>query len=219
MLYRRSTALIGILLGVLLVAALSAFDGRSATTVVAAAAASAPAAGAPALAPTTAASVVESLDVGAEPEAAPEVAAPATTLADPKVLPESSGKGRRIVYANKAQRVWVVDGNGEVVRTFRVSGRRWVPNLGEYKVFGKSEKTRNKFFPEITMDHMVRFAISPNKMNNIGFHAIPFRNGVPMQTEAQLGTHRSGGCIRLAPADATWLFNWAAIGTKVVVLA
>jgi lipoprotein-anchoring transpeptidase ErfK/SrfK len=221
-LYRRTTALIGILLGVLVVAAFSAVEDD--TTVVAAASPRSQVVEDPssttAVGPTVAATIATD-DVGEEPEAAPaaapDVAVPVAV--DATVLPEDSGTGRRIVYANKAQRVWVVDENGQVLRTFLVSGRKWVPGPGTYKVFGKAEKSRSKFFPEITMDHMVRFAISPNKVNTIGFHAIPYKNGKPMQTEAQLGTHLSGGCVRLAPADATWLFNWANIGTKVVVLA
>lgn len=103
-------------------------------------------------------------------------------------------------------------------RTWLVSGRKWVPDLGEYEVFGKSEHTRNKFYPEIEMRWMVRFTISPNGKNNIGFHAIPTKNGVPMQTEDQLGTYQSGGCIRLAPDAAKTLYDWADIGTKVVVI-
>jgi lipoprotein-anchoring transpeptidase ErfK/SrfK len=218
-LYRRSTALIAILLGVLLVAAFSAIQHD--TTVVAAAS-PLPEVVADATTTTTAvlptvAATIATDDVGEEPEVAPDVSLPVVDRST--VLPDDSGSGRRIVYANKAQRVWVVDESGQVVRTFLVSGRKWVPGPGTYNVFGKAEKTRSKVFPEITMDHMVRFAISPNKMNTIGFHAIPYKNGKPMQTEAQLGTHLSGGCVRLAPADATWLFNWANIGTKVVVLA
>jgi lipoprotein-anchoring transpeptidase ErfK/SrfK len=36
-----------------------------------------------------------------------------------------------------------------------------------------------------------------------------------MQTEDQLGTFRSGGCVRQADYKAIALFNWAPIGTTV----
>jgi lipoprotein-anchoring transpeptidase ErfK/SrfK len=39
-----------------------------------------------------------------------------------------------------------------------------------------------------------------------------------MQTEEQLGTFQSGGCIRMADRDAEFLFNFAELGTTVVVL-
>jgi lipoprotein-anchoring transpeptidase ErfK/SrfK len=36
-----------------------------------------------------------------------------------------------------------------------------------------------------------------------------------MMTEAQMGTHRSGGCVRQPNAKAYALFQWADIGTTV----
>ena len=36
----------------------------------------------------------------------------------------------------------------------------------------------------------------------IGFHTIPAKDGVPLQTKAQLGTPQSHGCIRLTNWDA-----------------
>jgi lipoprotein-anchoring transpeptidase ErfK/SrfK len=49
-----------------------------------------------------------------------------------------------------------------------------------------------------------------------GFHSIPrYPGGQPMQTEAQLGTHRSGGCVRQADFKAIALYAWASIGTTV----
>jgi lipoprotein-anchoring transpeptidase ErfK/SrfK len=84
----------------------------------------------------------------------------------------------------------------------------------------QSRWTQSKFVtPVIHMEYMTRFAISPNKKNTIGFHAIPSREGVPMQTAAQLGTFQSGGCVRMLKENAIFIFNWASAGTKVVVLA
>lgn len=163
--------------------------------------------------PTTAASGAEEDDAGAEPDT--------VVVEDPpagEALPANSGTGRRIVYTVKGHRIWVVDESNNVLRTMLVTNRKFVPNPGNYKVFGKAVKTQNKFFPEIKMNYMTRFAISPNKKNTIGFHAIPFKNGKPMQTEAQLGSYGSGGCVRLKESDAIFVFNWAAVGTKVVVL-
>jgi len=65
---------------------------------------------------------------------------------------------------------------------------------------------------------MVRFAHGSHD-GNIGFHAIPIQYGRPVQTLEQLGQPLSGGCVRQAPEDAIWMWNWAQIGTVVVVLA
>jgi lipoprotein-anchoring transpeptidase ErfK/SrfK len=44
-------------------------------------------------------------------------------------------------------------------------------------------------------------------------------NGLPLQTEEELGEYRSAGCVRQSPGQAAQLFEWADIGTRVVVLA
>lgn len=134
-------------------------------------------------------------------------------LAGPPV-PEHSGQGRRIVYSNSAQRVWLVDAGGTVARTYLVSGRRSLPRLGVHRVFSKSRFASSG---SVRMQYMVRFARGRNLA--IGFHTIPLRrNGSPLQSLAQLGTPRSHGCVRQNPVDARQLWDWAPIGTTVVAV-
>ena len=127
------------------------------------------------------------------------------------------GSGKRIIYSNSAQRVWLIDANEQLVDTYLVSGRVGIPHYATYSVFSKSV---NAWAPYggITMKHMVRF-VRPGTWGNqwsYGFHSIPrYSNGQSMQTEAQLGVHRSGGCVRQADAKAAALFAWAGIGTTV----
>ena len=144
---------------------------------------------------------------------------PSTTLPDPLALPADSGSGRRIVYSKSAQRVWVVEADETVSKTHLVSGRRtWnQPLPGTYSVFSRSSYTCNIRNPSICWRYMVRFTRGPDG-DNIGFHEIPKRNGVPVQTVAQLGTPLSGGCVRQATPDAIVIWDWAPVGTKVVVL-
>jgi lipoprotein-anchoring transpeptidase ErfK/SrfK len=144
---------------------------------------------------------------------------PSTTLPDPLALPADSGSGRRIVYSKSAQRVWVVEADETVSKTHLVSGRRtWnQPLPGHYDVFSRSSYTCNIKNPSICWRYMVRFTRGPEG-DNIGFHEIPKRNGVPVQTVAQLGTPLSGGCVRQATPDAIFIWDWAPVGTHVVVL-
>ena len=127
------------------------------------------------------------------------------------------GSGKRIIYSNSQQQVWLIDEHEQLVDTYLVSGRIGIPHLGTYKVYSKSV---NAWAPYggITMKHMVRF-VRPGTWGNqwaYGFHSIPrYSNGRPLQTEAQLGTHRSGGCVRQADAKARALYEWAPIGTVV----
>lgn len=132
-------------------------------------------------------------------------------------IPRKSGTGRRIVYSNKRQRVWVVNARNDVIRTFLVSGRRGVPTSGSYRVSSQSVSSFSPELPGVTFRFMTRFAIGPAG-GNIGFHELPLRNGKPMQTVNQLGTYRGSGCLRSATSDARFIYRWARIGTPVVVV-
>ncbi|MGH8914122.1 MAG: L,D-transpeptidase [Acidimicrobiia bacterium] len=135
---------------------------------------------------------------------------------DHPAVPEDSGDGRRIVYSNSGQRVWLVEADGTVADTYLVSGKQGVPAPGSYEVFSKSE-VAFAGHDDITMSHMVRFA--HGQTLDIGFHAIPNDgNGRPIQTEEELGDYRSAGCVRQSPGHAAALFEWADSGTPVVVL-
>ena len=105
------------------------------------------------------------------------------------------GSGKRIIYSNSQQQVWLIDEQERLVDTYLVSGRKGIPYIGTYTVFSKSV---NAWAPYggITMKHMVRF-VRPGTWGNrwsYGFHSIPrYPNGQPMQTEDELGYFRSGG--------------------------
>jgi lipoprotein-anchoring transpeptidase ErfK/SrfK len=137
------------------------------------------------------------------------------------IPPANSGNGQRVVYSISQQRLWAVDENDEVIKTHRVSGRTDQPFPGTYAVYSKSRYTFAASNPAVTWGYMVRFAYGQNG-GNIGFHEIPTKctaSGCsPVQSESQLGTPLSGGCVRQATADAIWMFAWADIGTTVVVL-
>lgn len=45
-----------------------------------------------------------------------------------------------------------------------------------------------------------------------------FYHGFAIHAGILFGQPASGGCVRLFPQDAEWLFNWAEIGTKVVIV-
>ena len=136
---------------------------------------------------------------------------------NPPDLPSKSGSGRRVVYKNSLQWVWVVDDQNNVVRVMPVSGRRGVPNPGEYKVNSQSLRSYSLDFEGVWFNNMTRFALGPAG-GNIGFHEIPTKNGKPLQTEDQLGTFQGSGCLRLSIEDAKFIFKFAKSGTKVVVI-
>jgi lipoprotein-anchoring transpeptidase ErfK/SrfK len=133
-------------------------------------------------------------------------------------LPQGSGTGRRIVFSESQQRVWLVGGDGKVDRTYLVSGSKY-DNLdpGSYRVQSK-QRHATAFDSSGTMEYFVRFATGFSEP--IGFHSVPVdRSGKLEQTKAQLGTPLSAGCVRQWRDDAVALWSFAPVGTKVVVTA
>ena len=109
----------------------------------------------------------------------------------------------------------MIDDYNVVVDSYLVSGREGSPGAGTYSVFSKSEHAFA--YSGITMDWMVRFAWG--RTLAIGFHGIPrYANGTPMQTLDQLGTFQSHGCVRQDDGKAQALFEWADVGTTVIVV-
>lgn len=164
-----------------------------------------------------------------------------TTLPpDPTRLPEETGSGRRVVYSKSRQRVWLIEADESIARTYPVSGRlTWnqpTPNNPAntfepamryyadppafYRVTSRSGSTCNIKRPYICWRYMIRFTKGPEG-DNIGLHQIPIntRTGAPVQTLAQLGQALSSGCVRQSPEDAAFVWNWAWEHTKVVVVA
>lgn len=144
---------------------------------------------------------------------------PVEDAVDETALPDGSGAGKRAVFDQSLQRVWIVDGTGNVERTYPVSGSD-EDNLrpGTYHVYGKSRWAVG-IDDSGVMQYFVRFAHGTDNGASIGFHTIPTKHGKPLQTIAQLGERLSHGCIRQKTADAIAMWDFAAVGTKVVVVA
>lgn len=133
-------------------------------------------------------------------------------------LPADSGDGRRVVFSESRQRVWLVDGREKVVRTYLVSGSIH-DNLdpGHYAVYSKSRHAVAYDYRE-TMNYMVRFTSGENAA--IGFHDLPeLKNGRLAQTRQELGTPQSSGCVRQWKPDARALWKFTDVGTSVDVVA
>jgi hypothetical protein len=145
----------------------------------------------------------------------------AENAVDPKLdvtLPADSGAGTRVVFSQGRQRVWLVTGKKHVQRTYLVSGSVY-DNLhpGTFQVYSRSEDAWG-VDDSGSMKYFVRFTQGDSGAA-IGFHDIPVKNGQLVQTEGQLGTPQSHGCIRQKRADAIALWKFAPLGTTVVVTA
>lgn len=125
---------------------------------------------------------------------------------------------KHVVYGRGDQMVWLVDSAGAVFDSYPVSGRATWPRPGRYEVFSKSLRTWS-VSGHVSMVHMVRF-VRPSGGAATGFHSIPVTwDGSPIQSDEELGQFRSAGCVRQRNDKAELLYDWAPLGTPVVVLA
>lgn len=132
--------------------------------------------------------------------------------------PAESGSGRRVVFSQSDQRVWLIEDNGDVARTYLVSGSKH-DNLdpGSYAVTARLPHAVAYDYSG-TMDYFVQFTYGETAA--IGFHTVPrFTNGELEQTKDQLGTPLSAGCVRQWVDDAKALWDFADYGTPVIVVA
>jgi hypothetical protein len=147
----------------------------------------------------------------------PEESTEPTEAPDPDdlLVPADSGEGRRVVFDETAQRVWLVNRDDTVERTYPVSGSVY-DNLdpGTYSVFSRDEHATG--IDGSALRFMVRFTTGAEAA--IGFHNIPVLDGKKVQTPDELGTPLSHGCIRQQGEDARALWEFAPLGTKVVVV-
>jgi len=133
-------------------------------------------------------------------------------------LPPNSGNGKRLVYDRDQQRVWAVSADEVVIRSWLVSGSQY-PNEhpGVHKVFSRSPVS-TAWNGKAYLNKMVRYDRTP--IGAIGFHALPIHvaDGTAYQTDAQLGQRLSGGCTRQANLDAAFTWDFAQVGTTVIVI-
>jgi peptidoglycan hydrolase-like protein with peptidoglycan-binding domain len=142
----------------------------------------------------------------------------ASAGADAPPLPPNSGSGRRLVYDRAGQRVWAVADDGSIIRSWLVSGSKYSNEIpGTHEVYSRSDVS-TAWNGKAYLPHMVRWL--KTDIGAIGFHAIPLHvaDGTAYMTEDELGTRLSGGCQRQAVKDANFTWDFAQIGTKVVVI-
>jgi peptidoglycan hydrolase-like protein with peptidoglycan-binding domain len=141
----------------------------------------------------------------------------ASVGADAPPLPDNSGSGRRVVYDRAGQRVWAVDANEQIVRSWLVSGSKYSNETpGTHTVYSRSEMS-TAWNGQAFLPLMIRYL--QTDIGHIGFHGIPRKvsdNSV-YQTTEELGTRLSGGCQRQHDLDAAFLWAFADVGTTVVV--
>lgn len=134
-------------------------------------------------------------------------------------LPDNAGQGegRRIVYDRAGQRVWAVSDDERIIRSWLISGSTYQNELpGRHEVYSRSEMS-TAWNGKAWLPQMVRWL--KTERGAIGFHAIPLHveDNSPYQGTEELGTRLSGGCQRQHNLDAAFMWEFATIGTPVIV--
>jgi peptidoglycan hydrolase-like protein with peptidoglycan-binding domain len=141
----------------------------------------------------------------------------ASVGSDAPPLPPDSGSGRRVVYDRAGQRTWAVDGNERIIRSWLVTGSTYSNEQpGTHTVYSRSDMS-TAWNGKAWLPQMIRY--QQTEIGHIGFHAIPLHvsDNSPYQTTAELGTRLSGGCQRQHNLDAAFMWEFADVGTTVVV--
>jgi hypothetical protein len=137
--------------------------------------------------------------------------------ADAPPLPDDSGSGYRVVYDRAGQRVWAVDGDERIIRSWLVSGSTYSNEVpGTHQVYSRSEMS-TAWNGKAYLPNMIRWL--KTERGAIGFHGIPTKvaTGEVYQTDDELGSRLSGGCQRQNNLDASFLWGFAPVGTPVIV--
>jgi len=132
-----------------------------------------------------------------------------TSATSSTALPANSGHGTRIVYSPSAHRVWLVE-NSTVERTMRVVPGTITPSAGTFTVYSKTPGSLGS--DNVTVLYVVKFDSSSSDSNTFGFDAESGVTGLPPAPKG-----RTGG-VRMTQGDAQLLYEFASVGTTVVVV-
>ncbi|PIQ80424.1 MAG: hypothetical protein COV79_00490 [Parcubacteria group bacterium CG11_big_fil_rev_8_21_14_0_20_41_14] len=103
--------------------------------------------------------------------------------------------------------------NGFRISTFKTSTGRYgyKTPIGEHKILNKSKLAYSKTYG-LYMPFWMAFTSRGH-----GIHELPYWPSGYREGEDHLGTAVSHGCVRLGVGSAEEVFNWADIGTKIIV--
>jgi lipoprotein-anchoring transpeptidase ErfK/SrfK len=150
----------------------------------------------------------------------PAAAAPQTQPAKPaqpavQTVPfDQAAKPLSVQVSISRQNVTVLDAKGRVVKTFTCStGKKGSDTpTGTFTVAERGQSFYNSSINEGAY-YWTQF------YGDYLFHSVPFNGSREMEPEeaAKLGTPASHGCVRLAVADAKWIYENIPKGTKVSI--
>lgn len=139
-----------------------------------------------------------------------------TSTGTASAIPANSGSGKRVIVDQNTNTVHLVDARGNLVGSGGMVDNPSKLPKGTYWIGYKSKSGVDDNSNTLWLPNYTQFS------GDIGFHKIPVRKttGNPIHDESSLGTNQktSAGCIRLGSVFSDQLWDFAPIGTKVVVI-
>jgi lipoprotein-anchoring transpeptidase ErfK/SrfK len=130
-------------------------------------------------------------------------------LTIPEWPPETSG--REIYVVLSEQKVYAIE-NGETIKEFVVSTgtSRYPTVIGRFEIYVKYESAKMSGGSGADSYYLPNVPFIMYFYQGYGLHGTYWHNnfGAPM----------SHGCVNLRTEDAEWLFNWAGVGTPVIII-
>ncbi len=158
-----------------------------------------------------------------------EVATAAVHLPEaPAGVPEAShGVGMTGPWSEGTYIAWIKDQNrayfvqdNVIIRVAIITDNDAKTPVGDYSIYTHDEWTLSVPGLRARLNHFMGFYRRPGVVGNIGFHQIGvLRDGTNVQDPKTLGMagYVSDGCVRLTAEDAEFAFDFATIGTPVIV--
>lgn len=126
---------------------------------------------------------------------------------------EPTKLAKRIEISLAEQELAYYLGDVELGRFPVSTGKKGSPTpTGEFKVYSKHPRAWSNR-AKLWMPNWMAFYPS----GLYGIHELPEWPGGKKEGEDHLGTPASGGCVRLGVGAAKTLYDWAPVGTKVVI--
>jgi hypothetical protein len=145
---------------------------------------------------------------GDHPSTSPSASPSSAFAGNAAALPAASGAGKRVVYALAQKRVWLVAASGLAQRSFAVTPGSVSPAPGTYTVTSRSDRVIGT--DGVPVEHVVRFT-------SVGGTTIGFSAAVDGSMPTPGAAKRTGG-IREKPEDGAAIWQFALLGTKIVVV-
>lgn len=123
-------------------------------------------------------------------------------------------KNGKYIDINLAQQVMVIFDNGKAVDAYLISsGKRGMETpVGDFQIRNKAPKPWSKKYSLFMPNWM---ALVPS--GEFGIHELPEWPGGYKEGAGHLGTPVSHGCVRLGVGPAKRVYDWAEVGTPVLI--